>query len=94
MTVQNIHTLSRHTLFRALLLNGACIAERTADGFHILLFQVCSQYVEVFLDKDEDTVHHSRTFEDSEELRPYLEAATLKDWKNSKEMNRQENLLV
>lgn len=73
MTSQQINTLSQYRKYRRLLLNGACIAGRLSENSHVLLFQLNGQYVEVYLNRNEDRVLYSRRFEDTEELRPYLD---------------------
>jgi hypothetical protein len=77
MDLQQFNTLSKSRKVRNLLINGSCIGERKIEDAQVLLFQLYSFYVEVFLNYEGDEVLHSRSFEDIEELRPYLEQVNL-----------------
>lgn len=78
MNLQQFKTLSEEKQHRNLLLNGSCIADREQGSSHVLLFQLHSFYVEVFFNEDGDEVISTRSFEDMEQLQPYLEHIDLK----------------
>lgn len=77
MTLQHFRAISENKQFRYLLLDGACIAERQIDGAQILLFQLGSAYVEVFLNSQGDEVLYTGSFEGTEKLDPYLSSVVL-----------------
>lgn len=73
MTLQHFNTLSQHIQHRNLLLNGVCLADRHTEDACALLFQLHNFYVEIFFTREGDEILHSRCFEDTEELTPYLD---------------------
>lgn len=77
MTLQHFNTLSQHIQHRKILLNGVCIAYRNTEESQALLFQLSSFYVEVFFNRDGDEVLYTRSFDNNEELDPYLESINL-----------------
>lgn len=77
MTLQQFQVLNQHYQFRHLLLDGTCIAERITEEMQVLLFQLGSFYVEVFFTVDCEEVLDTHSFEDIEELRPYLSVIDL-----------------
>lgn len=54
-------------------MNGACLASRDTADHCILLFQLSAFYVEIYFDKNCDEIEHSRSFQNTDELTPYLE---------------------
>ena len=77
MTLQQFQVLNQHHQFHHLLLDGTCIAERTTEEVQVLLFQLGSFYVEVFFTPDCEEVFDTRSFDDTEELQPYLATINL-----------------
>jgi hypothetical protein len=73
MTQLYFSKLAERIQYRLLLLNGVCIAERTAGDVLLLLFQLEHFYVEIAFDNHSDDVVSARSFEDTAELAPYLE---------------------
>ena len=73
MTLHQFNTISQHQEHRSLLLNGAYIGDRIEEACNILLFQLHNRYVEVFLNMETHQVLHTRDFQDTDELAPYLE---------------------
>lgn len=65
--------LNQNSQHRYLLAKGVCIADRETKENCILLFHVDSYYVEIYFDQITGDIMHSRTFEDTDELKPYLE---------------------
>jgi len=72
MNLQQFKAMSEETQHRHLLLNGSCIADRKSGVSHVLLFQLHGFYVEVFFNEDGDEVVDTRSFEDLDQLEPYL----------------------
>lgn len=73
MTFQQFDILCKHIQYRDLILNGVCIGDRMAeDDAQVLLFQLPKGYVEVYFDHECSQLLHSRSFEDTDELEPYL----------------------
>jgi hypothetical protein len=77
MTRKYFSKLSEPNQYRRLLLKGVCIAERTQEGILLLLFQLDRFYVEVAFDNHSDEVLSARSFEDTDELWPYLKEIRL-----------------
>jgi hypothetical protein len=73
MTIQQFNILMEDMQHKYLLMKGECIGSRETAENCILLFQLEGFYVEVFFDKYCDDIIYSRTFENTEELQPYLE---------------------
>ncbi len=78
MNLQQFKNMSEEKQHRSLLLYGTCIADRKTDSTHALLFQLNSFYVEVFFNEDGDEVVYTKSFEDIDELEPYLNQIELK----------------
>lgn len=58
----------------AILINGECTANRKQDNREIMLYQLCSFYVEVLAgDQTKNKVLEFRSFSSLETLKPYLE---------------------
>lgn len=72
MTLQHFNSLNQHIQYRNLLLNGVCLTDRHMEDTCVLLFQLDQFYIEVFFDKHSDEILKSRSFENTEELLPYL----------------------
>lgn len=53
---------------------GVYLARRTQNEFTILLFQVASFYVEVYIDEEEEMVSYIKAFSSTDHLAPYLQA--------------------
>lgn len=77
MTLKHFQKLSGHKQYRELLGKGVHIAERRSQHAEVLLFQVAHFYTEVFFDPNTDEVSGARSFENTEELYPYLEQIDL-----------------
>ena len=73
MTKQQFDILREDKQHKYLLMKGECIGSRETEDNCILLFQLDNFYVEVFFDKYCDDIIYSRTFENTDELQPYLE---------------------
>jgi hypothetical protein len=73
MTQQHFTTLSKEVQHRNLLVNGVCLASRETRDCRISLFQLGDFYVELYLDKDCGIIIYSRSFQNTEELYPYLD---------------------
>lgn len=73
MNLKQFKTMSEEKQHRNLLLYGSCVADRMIGNTHILLFQLHGFYVEVFFNENGDEVINTRSFEDTDELLPYLE---------------------
>jgi hypothetical protein len=73
MTLQKFEGLTQDHQDKYLLLNGVCIASRQTGENSIYLFQLYNFYVEVHFHDTSGEFIHSRSFEDTEELYPYLE---------------------
>ena len=72
MTLKYFRKLSESTQYRRLLVKGVCVAERLSDEAQLLLFQLDKFYVEVAFHKDTDEAMSTKSFEDTDELEPYL----------------------
>jgi hypothetical protein len=72
MTHQHFTTLSQDKQYRNLLMNGVCIAHRDIEDHCVLLFQINNFYVEIFFDQNCDEIIQCRSFQNLEELDPYL----------------------
>jgi hypothetical protein len=73
MTHQHFKSLSQDKKYRNLLLNGVCLASRDTEEHCILLFQLHDFYVEIYFDSNCDEILYSRSFQNTEELNPFLE---------------------
>lgn len=73
MTLQNFRALTQNKQNKKLLTEGVCVADRRTADVQALLFQIEGFYVEVFFNERGDEVLFSRSFEDTEELDPYLQ---------------------
>jgi hypothetical protein len=73
MTLQQFKALSQDRQYKDLLLSGVCLASREMEAYSILLFQLNNCYVEIYFDKYCDDISHSRSFQDTDKLYPYLE---------------------
>jgi hypothetical protein len=77
MNLQQFNSLGQSVQYQYLLLNGSCIAERKTRDAQVLLFQLDSFYIELFLDQINDEVLFTRSFDDTELLAPYFEQIQL-----------------
>jgi hypothetical protein len=77
MTFQQFTTLSQHIQLRNLILDGEYISDRVLDEHHVLLFQRGRFYVEVMFNPQGDEVLSTRSFDNVEELDPYLQEVRL-----------------
>jgi hypothetical protein len=73
MTLHHFKALTQDKQYRNLLLNGVCLASRDTEENCILLFQLDNFYVEVYFDKNCDEIIYSRSFQDTDELYPYID---------------------
>ena len=53
--------------------HGICVAERFYKCFKVYLFQIHNYYVEVYFNMDFQAIQYVRSFEEQDELQPYLE---------------------
>jgi hypothetical protein len=72
MTLQQFRSLPLDVQERRLINNGTFLFDRKAVGIKVLLYQLCSFYVEVFYDTSTAKVCMIKSFTDVEELEPYL----------------------
>lgn len=79
MTYQQFEALSARQQHRELLLNGVCIANRKTEHTEALLFQLNGFYMEVFFDLEGDEVLYSRSFDNTDDLYPYLSHINVND---------------
>lgn len=77
MTLKHFRRLPESKQFHRLLTKGVCIGERVSDETLFLLFQLDLFYVEISFHKDTDELMHTRSFEDLDELDPYLDRIAL-----------------
>jgi hypothetical protein len=73
MKHQHFKVLSQDKKYRNLLLNGVCLASRDTEEHCVLLFQLSDFYVEIYFDKNCDEIMHCKSFQDTDELTPYIE---------------------
>ena len=83
MTIRHFNTLCQHKHLRNILLDGVFLADRQEAEKTALLFQVNSHYVEVFFNHEGNEVLDSRSFENVDDLDPYLAAVNLSQVFNS-----------
>ena len=79
MTLKYFRNLSETKQFRRLLTKGVCVGERLTEDTQVLLFQLDRFYVEVAFNKNTDEAVSARSFENTDELAPYLEAIDIND---------------
>jgi len=73
MKLHQFNILSEDLQYKYLLVNGVCIANRETEDNCILLFQVDDFYIELFFDHHCGQIMSSRSFDDTDELYPYLQ---------------------
>ena len=73
MTLQQFNILSQDLQYKYFLVNGVCVASRETPENCILLFQLDNFYLEIIFDQHCGQIIKSRTFDDTDELYPYLE---------------------
>lgn len=79
MTLKYFRRLSETRQFHRLITQGVCVAERITSDLQMLLFQLDRFYVEVVFNKNTDEAVGARSFEDTDELAPYLETIDLSE---------------
>ena len=77
MTLKYYRRLSEPKQYTRLLTKGVCIGERISDEILFLLFQLDLFYVEIAFHKETDELISARSFENVDELDPYLERIPL-----------------
>lgn len=77
MTLQYFQKLSEQKQYRSLLVEGVCVAERHCEGMMVLLFQLHYFYTEVHFHSETNELIGSRSFDDTDELQPYLQQIDL-----------------
>lgn len=77
MTIRHFNTLCQHKHLKNVLLDGVFIADRHEEERMALLFQINSYYVEVIFNTEGNEVLDSRSFENVDELDPYLQCVSL-----------------
>jgi hypothetical protein len=73
MTLQHFQILSQDYKYRDLLLKGEFLMSRDTEKECTLLFQLEEFYVEIYFDQECNKILSSRSFQDTDELSPYLE---------------------
>jgi len=73
MKLKYFRRLSEPLQYRRLLTKGVCIGERIHNDALVLLFQIDEFYVEITFHKETDELMSTRSFDDIQELDPYLE---------------------
>jgi hypothetical protein len=73
MTLKYFRRLSEPHQYKRLLTKGVCIGERIYHDALLLLFQLDEFYVEITFHNDTDELMSTRSFDDIEQLDPYLE---------------------
>ena len=79
MTLQHFRKLDETKQFHRLLSEGVCVGERVTEKAQVLLFQINRFYVEISFDKFTDEPMSARSFENTDELAPYLQDIDLSD---------------
>ena len=74
MLLQEFKYETKQTKKQLILENGVFIAKRLKDQYILLLYQLDSFYAEVYYDYEEEQIGYIRTFDSTEELKPYLQA--------------------
>ena len=72
MLLQEFKYETKQTKKQLILDYGVYIANRVKDQYILLLYQIDSFYAEVFYDYQEEQIGYIRTFNSTEELKPYL----------------------
>ena len=78
MTLKYFQKLCESKQYSRLLEKGVCVGERSNEEALILLFQIDHFYVEVSFHQFTDEVMSVRSFENTDELHPYLEGIDLR----------------
>lgn len=77
MLLHQYKRLAQSTDYQHLLLEGACVADRSSDTEDRLLFQVGDHYVEIIFLRYTDHILGLQCFRDTDALAPYLEAISI-----------------
>ena len=72
MTLQHFNTLCTYQQYRYIIVDGSFLIQRKTKDADILLFQLGQQYVEFYFNEEGNEIIKSRSFEDTDELFPYL----------------------
>jgi hypothetical protein len=72
MNFQRFNALNQHNQQKTLLSQGVYIADRTTDDSQALLFALNGFFVEVTYNKEEDEIMNVNSFENTDDLAPYL----------------------
>jgi hypothetical protein len=72
MTLQRFNALNQQHQQKKLLSRGVYIADRITEDYQALLFELNGFFVEVTYNKQEDEIMNVSSFEDTDELAPYL----------------------
>jgi len=72
MLLQEFKYETKQTKKQLILDYGVYIANRVKDQYILLLYQIDSFYAEVFYDYQEEQIGYIRTFNSTEELKPYI----------------------
>lgn len=83
MTLKYFRRMSETKQFHRLLTKGVCVSERLTEDMQLLLFQLDRFYVEVAFSRITDEAVGARSFEDTDELAPYLETIDLSELLNA-----------
>lgn len=79
MTLQHFRKLDETRQFHRLMTQGVCVGERVTKETQVLLFQLERFYVEVSFNKFTDEPVSARSFENTDELAPYLQSIDLSE---------------
>jgi hypothetical protein len=74
MLLQEFKYETKQTKKQLILDYGVYIANKVKDHYILLLYQLDSFYAEVYYDYEEEQVGYIRTFNSTEELKPYLQS--------------------
>jgi hypothetical protein len=74
MLLQEFKYETKQTKKQLILDYGVYIANKVKDQYILLLYQLDSFYAEVYYDYEEEQVGYIRTFNSTEELKPYLQS--------------------
>lgn len=78
MTFQSFNLLNQAQQQKLILKTGSFLDERTLGPYHIMLYQLCSFYVEVYFIVSTGKSAFFRSFQSPDDLKPYLDKIDLK----------------
>ena len=72
MTLQQVRACSKYVQQQLIKHQGTFLLERKSMDWNILLFQLEAFYIEVYYERRSQKVELLKSFEDTDELEPYL----------------------